>query len=152
MSATRRDGFRTRVWLGASCSAPVPPECRKLRRLIQTSAEGAHAHVINDCRRAYAEVDVLRHPHQSLRRLRVGEKAGDPLAMYLSDICTIPSNLVRRSEDLRSVRKPRPSGLQMGFQVLAPALGEAVVRVAKAVERLSRFTTPCIGHLRGCGR
>ena len=66
----------------------------------------------------------------------VGERSEDPLAMYLSDVCTIPSNLAGHP----SVSVPAgtdPSGLPIGFQILAPALGEEMLfRVADAVETL----------------
>ncbi len=138
MSATRRDGFgpevTRRILLGtyalsAGYYDAFYGQAQKVRTLV-----------INDFRRAYAEVDVLVTPTSPTTAFAVGEKAGDPLAMYLSDICTIPSNL---SGD-PAISVPcglDSSGLPVGFQVLAPALGEAVMfRVAKAVERLSRFT------------
>jgi aspartyl-tRNA(Asn)/glutamyl-tRNA(Gln) amidotransferase subunit A len=54
--------------------------------------------------------------------------------MYLSDVCTIPSNLAGHP----AVSVPfgtGDDGLPVGVQVLAPALGEAVMfRVAQVVE------------------
>jgi aspartyl-tRNA(Asn)/glutamyl-tRNA(Gln) amidotransferase subunit A len=95
--------------------------------------------VIDDFRRAYSEVDVLVTPTSPTTAFAVGEKANDPLAMYLSDICTIPSNLA--GDPAISVPSGLDSsGLPIGFQILAPALGEAVMfRVARAVEALSGF-------------
>jgi aspartyl-tRNA(Asn)/glutamyl-tRNA(Gln) amidotransferase subunit A len=59
--------------------------------------------------------------------------------MYYSDVCTIPSNL---SGD-PAISIPvgvDGNGLPIGFQVMAPALGEEVMfRVAAEIERLSGF-------------
>jgi aspartyl-tRNA(Asn)/glutamyl-tRNA(Gln) amidotransferase subunit A len=60
--------------------------------------------------------------------------------MYYSDLCTIPSNLA--GDPAISV----PIGLDdndlpIGFQIMAPALGEEVMyRVAAEVERLAAFS------------
>jgi aspartyl-tRNA(Asn)/glutamyl-tRNA(Gln) amidotransferase subunit A len=55
--------------------------------------------------------------------------------MYLSDVCTIPSNLAGHP----AVSVPfgvGHDGLPVGVQVLAPALGEAnMFRAAAALER-----------------
>ena len=63
----------------------------------------------------------------------------DPLAMYLSDICTIPSNLAGHP----AISVPiglDGAGLPIGFQVMAPTLGEEVLfQVAAEVERLAAF-------------
>ena len=59
--------------------------------------------------------------------------------MYMSDICTIPSNLSGEP----SISVPvglDGEGLPIGFQVMAPALGEPTLfRVAAEVERLADF-------------
>ena len=53
--------------------------------------------------------------------------------MYLSDVCTIPSNLSGHPADQRAVGPRR--ALPIGVQVLAPALAEALMfRVARAIE------------------
>ncbi|HAX82515.1 MAG TPA: Asp-tRNA(Asn)/Glu-tRNA(Gln) amidotransferase GatCAB subunit A [Actinobacteria bacterium] len=138
MSATRRDGFgpevTRRILLGtyalsAGYYDAFYGQAQKVRTLV-----------IEDFRRAYSEVDVLVTPTSPTTAFAVGEKANDPLAMYLSDICTIPSNLA--GDPAISVPSGLDSdGLPIGFQVLAPALGEAVMfRVASAVEQSSGFT------------
>jgi aspartyl-tRNA(Asn)/glutamyl-tRNA(Gln) amidotransferase subunit A len=70
---------------------------------------------------------------------KAGERTEDPLAMYLSDICTIPCNL--SGDPAISVPIGLDSqGLPIGFQVMAPALGEPMMyRVAAAVEQLAAF-------------
>jgi aspartyl-tRNA(Asn)/glutamyl-tRNA(Gln) amidotransferase subunit A len=139
MSATRRDGFgpevTRRILLGtyalsAGYYDAFYGQAQKVRTLV-----------MEDFKQAYAEVDVLVTPTSPTTAFALGERADDPLAMYLSDICTIPSNL---SGD-PAVSVPvglDEAGLPVGFQVLAPALGEAVMfRVAAEVERLADFDT-----------
>jgi aspartyl-tRNA(Asn)/glutamyl-tRNA(Gln) amidotransferase subunit A len=60
--------------------------------------------------------------------------------MYYSDVCTIPSNL--SGDPGMSIPVGLDgAGLPIGFQVMAPALGEEVMfRVAAEVERRAGFT------------
>jgi aspartyl-tRNA(Asn)/glutamyl-tRNA(Gln) amidotransferase subunit A len=89
---------------------------------------------------AYENVDVLVSPTSPTVAFRVGDKVDDPLSMYLTDICTNPLNLVGHPGISVPVAVD-DQGLPVGFQVMAPALGEAVMfRVAAEVERLAAFT------------
>lgn len=92
-----------------------------------------------DFARAYAGVDVLVSPTSPTVAFEAGARTQDPLAMYLSDICTIPCNL---SGD-PAISVPLgldANGLPIGFQVMAPALGEPIMyQVAAAVEKLAGF-------------
>jgi aspartyl-tRNA(Asn)/glutamyl-tRNA(Gln) amidotransferase subunit A len=91
--------------------------------------------VLRALERTYQRFDVLLAPTTPSAAFLLGEKTADPLAMYLSDLCTIPSNLSGHP----GISVPyalSPEGLPVGVQVLAPALGERVMfRVAAAVER-----------------
>jgi aspartyl-tRNA(Asn)/glutamyl-tRNA(Gln) amidotransferase subunit A len=89
---------------------------------------------------AYQQVDVLVSPTSPTVAFRAGEKVDDPLSMYLTDICTNPLNLVGHPGISVPVALDS-HGLPVGFQVMAPALGETVMfRVAAEVERLAAFT------------
>jgi aspartyl-tRNA(Asn)/glutamyl-tRNA(Gln) amidotransferase subunit A len=89
---------------------------------------------------AYEKVDVLVSPTSPTVAFRVGDKVDDPLSMYLTDICTNPLNLVGHPGISVPVALD-DQGLPVGFQVMAPALGEAVMfQVAAEVERLAAFT------------
>ena len=91
--------------------------------------------VLRDFAAAYARFDVLLAPTSPTVAFRFGERTGDPLAMYLSDVCTVPSNLAGHP----GISVPfgtGADGLPVGVQVLAPALGEETMfRAAAALER-----------------
>jgi aspartyl-tRNA(Asn)/glutamyl-tRNA(Gln) amidotransferase subunit A len=89
---------------------------------------------------AYGKVDVLVSPTSPTVAFRAGDKVDDPLSMYLTDICTNPLNLVGHPGISVPVGLD-DEGLPIGFQVMAPALGETVMfQVAAEVERLAGFT------------
>ena len=83
---------------------------------------------------AYASVDAIVMPTSPLVAFTAGEKVDDPMAMYLCDIYTIPTNLA--GHPAMSVPFGTGAhGLPVGIQVLAPALGEeAMFRVGGALE------------------
>jgi aspartyl-tRNA(Asn)/glutamyl-tRNA(Gln) amidotransferase subunit A len=87
--------------------------------------------IIRDFERAYEDFDVLLSPTSPSVAFEFGAKA-DPLAMYLNDVCTIPSNLAGHP----AISVPfgvGAHGLPVGVQLLAPMLGEAVLFRAAAV-------------------
>jgi len=90
--------------------------------------------IIRDFDAAYRSFDVLLSPTAPTTAFAFGAKTADPLAMYLSDVCTIPSSLA--GHPAMSVPfGTGADGLPVGVQVLAPALGEAVMfQVAAALE------------------
>ena len=89
--------------------------------------------IIRDFEDAYRSFDALLAPTTPGPAFALGARTQDPLAMYLSDVCTIPSNLA--GHPAMSVPWGTAGGLPLGVQVLAPALGEAVMfRVAAALE------------------
>jgi len=99
---------------------------------------------------AYSQVDVLVSPTSPTVAFRAGDKVDDPLSMYLTDICTNPLNLVGHPGISVPVGLDEQN-LPIGFQVMAPALGERVMfRVAAEVERLAGFTArPVLEELAG---
>jgi aspartyl-tRNA(Asn)/glutamyl-tRNA(Gln) amidotransferase subunit A len=90
--------------------------------------------IIRDFARAYERFDALIGPTSPTTAFELGAKVENPLAMYLNDVCTIPSNLA--GHPAMSVPFGTGSdGLPIGVQVLADALAEPVMyRVARAVE------------------
>ncbi|MEY2398354.1 MAG: aspartyl-tRNA(Asn)/glutamyl-tRNA(Gln) amidotransferase subunit [Actinomycetota bacterium] len=90
--------------------------------------------IARDFAAAYEKYDVLLSPTAPTTAFGFGAKTDNPLAMYLSDVCTIPSNLC--GDPAISVPfGTGDDGMPVGVQVLAPALGEpALFRVAAALE------------------
>jgi aspartyl-tRNA(Asn)/glutamyl-tRNA(Gln) amidotransferase subunit A len=84
--------------------------------------------------RAFAEVDAIVTPTSPVPAFKIGEKTGDPLAMYLADIYTVTASLA----GICGVTVPcgtTKAGLPVGMQILARHLGESTAfRVARAVE------------------
>ncbi|MBV8958902.1 MAG: Asp-tRNA(Asn)/Glu-tRNA(Gln) amidotransferase subunit GatA [Actinobacteria bacterium] len=94
--------------------------------------------IIRDFAVAYNDFDVLLSPTAPTTAFPLGEKTGDPLTMYMSDVCTIPSNLA--GDPAMSVPfGTGDDGLPVGVQVLAPSLQEPLMfRVAAAIEAGAR--------------
>src|SRR6185437_14209932 len=81
--------------------------------------------------RAFADVDAMVTPTAPTAAFRLGEKAGDPLAMYLADVYTVTASLA----GICGVTVPcgkTGAGLPVGMQVLATHLDEGMaLRVAR---------------------
>jgi aspartyl-tRNA(Asn)/glutamyl-tRNA(Gln) amidotransferase subunit A len=91
--------------------------------------------VIRDFDQAFERFDVLVSPTSPTTAFRIGERADDPVAMYLSDIFTIPADLA----GVPAISVPcglDEAGLPIGLQFTAKALDEpAVLRAAYAFEQ-----------------
>lgn len=98
-------------------------------------AQQIRTKIIQDFDAAYANFDVLLSPTAPSTAFPIGDKAADPMAMYLNDVCTIPSNLAGHP----AISVPFGSGddgLPIGVQVFAPLMGEVVMfQVAAELER-----------------
>ncbi len=131
--ATRAAGFgdevKRRIMLGtyalsAGYYDAYYGKALKVRRLIA-----------DDFAKAYAKCDVILTPTSPTVAFKFGDKTSNPLAMYLCDVFTIPTNLAGHA----AMSVPFGTGedsLPVGVQVLAPALGEVpMFRVAAELER-----------------
>jgi aspartyl-tRNA(Asn)/glutamyl-tRNA(Gln) amidotransferase subunit A len=147
----RLDGETVEEMMGATRAAGFGPEV--IRRILLGTyalsagyydafygqAQKVRTLVIDDFKQAYEQADVLVTPTSPTTAFKVGERTDDPLAMYLSDLCTIPSNL-SGDPGISVPTGVDDAGLPIGFQVLAPALAEPLMfRVAQAVEDLAGF-------------
>ena len=89
--------------------------------------------IIRDFDRAYERFDALISPTSPTVAFEIGSRTDNPLEMYLSDVCTVPSSLAGHP----AMSVPFGTGgsgnagdgnnLPVGVQVMAPALGEEVM-------------------------
>ncbi|MFM8907143.1 MAG: Asp-tRNA(Asn)/Glu-tRNA(Gln) amidotransferase subunit GatA [Actinomycetota bacterium] len=131
--ATRAAGFgdevKRRIMLGtyalsAGYYDAYYGKALKVRRLIA-----------DDFAKAYESCDAILTPTSPTVAFKFGDKTSNPLAMYLCDVFTIPTNLAGHAA-MSVPFGTGEAGLPVGVQVLAPALGEApMFRVAAELER-----------------
>ncbi len=89
-----------------------------------------------DFEEAFAACDVIATPTAPETAFRLGERAADPLRMYLSDVFTVSAPLA--GIPALSVPCGFVDGLPVGLQLMGRALDEAsLLRVADAYQRRS---------------
>ncbi|MER7207271.1 Asp-tRNA(Asn)/Glu-tRNA(Gln) amidotransferase subunit GatA [Streptosporangium sp. NPDC000239] len=92
--------------------------------------------IARDFEAAFNQVDVLVSPTTPTTAFPIGERADDPMAMYLADLCTIPTNLAGNAAISVPCGLADEDGLPVGLQIMAPVLGDdRCYRVGAAVER-----------------
>jgi aspartyl-tRNA(Asn)/glutamyl-tRNA(Gln) amidotransferase subunit A len=133
-TASRSEGFgaevKRRIMLGtyvlsAGYYDAYYGKAQKVRRLIQ-----------NDFFEAFKSVDCIVMPTAPTPAFRIGEKAADPLTMYLSDIYTVSANLA--GVPAISVPCGTAAGLPVGVQFIGRQFDEAtVLNAAYALEQTS---------------
>ena len=108
--------------------------------------------IIRDFDNAFSQVDVLISPPTPTTAFDIGERADDPMAMYLADLCTIPSNLAGNAAISVPIGLAPEDGLPVGLQVMAPPLADdRLYRVAAAVEAAftERWGHPLLTEAKG---
>ncbi|HEU5483265.1 MAG TPA: Asp-tRNA(Asn)/Glu-tRNA(Gln) amidotransferase subunit GatA [Microlunatus sp.] len=100
------------------------------------SAQKVRTLISRDFTAAFEQADVLISPSTPVTAFPLGEKVDDPLAMYMNDLCTIPSNLAGNAAASFPVGLAPEDGLPVGLQVMAPPLADdRLYRVGAALER-----------------
>ena len=133
MNATRQAGFgkevKRRIILGTYALSSGYYDA------YYGSAQKVRTLISRDFASAFEKADVLVSPTAPTTAFKIGEKANDPIAMYLNDIATIPTNLAG------ICGMSLPSGLAdedqlpTGFQVMAPAMkDDRMYNVGSALE------------------
>ena len=107
-------------------------------------AQRVRRRIADDFAAAFADVDLIAGPTTPTPAFRIGEKSGDPLALYAADVNTVAVNLA----GLPAISLPAGfvAGLPVGLQLIAPAFAEA--RLLQAGHRLQQATD---WHLRTPG-
>ncbi|WP_017594709.1 Asp-tRNA(Asn)/Glu-tRNA(Gln) amidotransferase subunit GatA [Nocardiopsis potens] len=103
------------------------------------SAQQVRTLIKRDFEAAFANVDVLVSPTTPTTAFPLGERSDDPMAMYLADLCTIPTNLAGNAALSVPCGLAPEDGLPVGLQIMAPALADdRTYRVGAAVEAALR--------------
>jgi aspartyl-tRNA(Asn)/glutamyl-tRNA(Gln) amidotransferase subunit A len=128
---TRAAGFgpevTRRIMLGTFALASGYYDAYYLR------AQKVRTLIRRDFEAAFERVDLVVSPTSPTVAFRLGERLQDPLAMYLSDVCTIPVSLA----GLPSLSIPcgLSDGLPVGLQIAGPAFSEnRLLEAAHALE------------------
>lgn len=104
-----------------------------------SKAQRVRTLMANDFKEVFKQVDLIAAPTTPTPPFRFGEKTNDPIAMYLSDIFTIPSNMAGNA----SVSIPcgfSKAGMPIGLQLIGDVFQEQkMLSVAKAYEASHPF-------------
>jgi len=105
-------------------------------------AQQARRLIRDDFLQAFGSVDVIMGPTAPTPAFRLGEKADDPVTMYLSDINTIAVNLAGLPG--LSIPAGESGGLPVGLQVIGNYFGEArLLNVAHRFQQVTDWHTRC---------
>ena len=133
---TRHEGFgdepKRRIMLGTYALSSgyydaYYASAQKVRTLIKREHDAA-----------FERFDLLLSPTCATTAFPIGQKAHDPLAMYLTDVLTIPSNMA----GLPSMSIPcgLSDGLPVGLQLIGPQFAEnGLFQAAYALEQAIGF-------------
>ena len=103
-------------------------KAQKVRQLIK-----------NDFDTAFNDVDAILTPSTPGSAFKVGDKSGDPVAMYLNDIFTVPVNL----SGLPAISVPAgydKNNLPLGLQLIGKAFDEqTILNLSLAIEKRANF-------------
>jgi aspartyl-tRNA(Asn)/glutamyl-tRNA(Gln) amidotransferase subunit A len=150
MSMTRAAGFgaevKRRIMLGTYALSSGYYDA------YYGKAQQVRTLIIRDFDAAFEQVDVLVSPTTPTTAFPIGERADDPMAMYLADLCTIPSDLAGNAAMSVPCGLAPEDGLPVGFQIMAPVLADdRLYRVGAAVEAAldTRRGQPFLSQARG---
>ena len=91
-----------------------------------------------DFEKVFEKFDIIVGPTAPTPAFKIGEQVGDPLTMYLNDICTIPVSLA--GIPAISIPCGMADGLPIGLQIIGKAFDEStVLRSAHAFEINTEF-------------
>lgn len=134
--ATRKEGFgpevKRRIMIGTYVLSSgyydaYYLKAQKIRTLIK-----------NDFDDAFKTYDVIISPTSPTVSFKIGEKAADPLQMYMSDIATIPINLA--GVPAISIPCGFDNGMPIGLQIIGKAFDEeTILKAAYTFEQATDY-------------
>jgi aspartyl-tRNA(Asn)/glutamyl-tRNA(Gln) amidotransferase subunit A len=143
MEKTRQYGFgaevKRRIMLGTyALSAGYYDayylKAQKVRTLIRREFD-----------QSFEKYDALITPTSPTVPFKIGEKVGDPVQMYLSDVCTLPINIA--GVPAISIPAGFTQGLPIGMQIIAGLFKEATLfQIAYAYQQVTDWhrQKPCL--------
>jgi aspartyl-tRNA(Asn)/glutamyl-tRNA(Gln) amidotransferase subunit A len=147
MNATRQLGFgrevKRRIILGTYALSSGYYDA------YYGSAQKVRTLISRDFESAFTKADVLVSPTAPTTAFKIGEKANDPIAMYLNDIATIPTNLAGIGGMSIPSGLAEEDGLPAGFQIMAPAMkDDRMYQVGAALEAalVSKWGKPILDN------
>ena len=145
MNATREVGFgkevKRRIILGTYALSSGYYDA------YYGSAQKVRTLISRDFESAFTKADVLVSPTAPTTAFKIGEKANDPIAMYLNDIATIPTNLAGICGISIPSGLADEDNLPAGFQIMAGAMkDDRLYQVGAALEAalLSKWGAPIL--------
>jgi aspartyl-tRNA(Asn)/glutamyl-tRNA(Gln) amidotransferase subunit A len=98
-------------------------------------AQTVRTKIINEFKEVFQKFDFLVGPTAPMTAFKIGEKSGDPMQMYLTDIMTVAANI--SGNPAISVPCGESEGLPVGLQLIAPMRGDkSLLAAAKAYQEL----------------
>ena len=147
MNATRQAGFgkevKRRIILGTYALSSGYYDA------YYGSAQKVRTLILRDFENAFTKADVLVSPTAPTTAFKIGEKANDPIAMYLNDIATIPTNLAGVCGMSVPSGLADEDGLPAGFQIMAGAMqDDRLYKVGAALEQalLTKWGKPILAN------
>lgn len=133
-TATRSAGFgnevKTRIMLGTYALSSGYYDAYYNKTLqARTLIKADYDHI-------FTKVQALLTPVTPTTAFKLGEKTDDPLAMYMTDVCTVPVNLA----GLPGLTVPYclHEGMPLGLQLIGPAFGEEnLFIIGQALENIA---------------
>jgi aspartyl-tRNA(Asn)/glutamyl-tRNA(Gln) amidotransferase subunit A len=134
MSLTRDQGFgdevKRRIMLGTYALSSGYYDA------YYGKAQKTRTLIIRDLEEAYSKVDLIVSPTSPTTAFKIGERTDDPLAMYLSDVYTVPVNMAGNAGISIPCGLSPDDGLPVGLQIIAKSLDEKTMfRAAYAFEQ-----------------
>ena len=152
MSITREAGFgkevKRRIILGTYALSSGYYDA------FYGSAQKVRTLVKQDFDAAFQMADVLVSPVTPTTAFKIGEKSDDPVAMYLSDIATIPVNMAGIGGMSLPCGLAAEDGLPVGFQIMSPVMqDDRMYRVGATLEAalVSKWGKPILANVPDLG-